>query len=111
MPAYDYGCPACGTFTAFRPMAEYQEPHPCPGCGEPAERVLLRMPAFASMDAGQRTAMATNERSANAPRRFAASSGHGPGCGCCSGAASKRARVGNDGSKSFPTARPWMISH
>jgi putative FmdB family regulatory protein len=111
MPTYDYACPACGIFEAFRPMAEYQEPHPCPGCGDQADRILLTVPAFANMDAGRRTAMATNESSANAPRRFTASSGHAPGCGCCSGAASGRTRRGKDGSKSFPAARPWMISH
>ncbi|WP_370638444.1 hypothetical protein [Aurantimonas sp. VKM B-3413] len=34
------------------------------------------------MDAGRRSAFATNKRSANAPKF--ASKGHGAGCGCCS---------------------------
>ncbi len=110
MPVYDYNCSHCGGFTAFRPMAQYQQPHPCPGCGVDAERELT-VPAFAMMDAGRRTAMATNERSSNAPTRFNASSGHGSGCSCCSTTPSRRTRLGKDGSKSFPSARPWMISH
>ena len=110
MPVYDYECVQCGSFTAFRPMAQYQEPHPCPGCGADADRELT-VPAFATMDAGRRTAIATNERSSNAPSRFNASSGHAPGCGCCKATASKRTRTAPNGSKSFPAARPWMISH
>jgi putative FmdB family regulatory protein len=108
MPVYDYDCADCGTFTVLRPMAEYLQPHPCPGCGDDAGRVLLTSPAFAGMDAGRRTAIATNERSANAPKQ---SFGHRPGCACCAGTASRRTRTGKDGSKSFPAARPWMISH
>jgi len=108
MPVYDYDCSDCGTFTVLRPMAEYLQPHPCPGCGYSAGRVLLTAPAFAGMDAGRRTAIATNERSANAPKR---SAGHRPGCACCVSTTSKRTRIGKDGSKSFPASRPWMISH
>lgn len=104
MPAYDYGCPRCGPFTAVRPMAEYDRPVPCPGCASPAPRVLLTVPALAGMDGAARAAMATNERSAHAPRR---SGGHGGGCGCCGpkpGGASSAAR-------GFPGTRPWMICH
>ena len=111
MPDYEYACFDCGSFTAFRPMAEYQAPHPCPGCGVPAERDLMSVPAFAGMDRATHAAIAANERSANAPRKFTASAGHGPGCGCCTGTKSKKTRVGASGAKSFPAARPWMISH
>jgi putative FmdB family regulatory protein len=43
---------------------------------------------------------------------LACPSGHGPGCSCCSGGA-RRSRTAKaaDGKKSFPSARPWMISH
>ena len=40
MPLYDYRCPACGEFRAFRPMAESTQPQACPGCGAAAERAL-----------------------------------------------------------------------
>jgi putative FmdB family regulatory protein len=79
MPAYDYSCNECGTFTASRPMSEYKAPTACPTCGELAERVLVTAPGVAGMDAGTRTAMASSERAASAPKS------HGGGCACCSG--------------------------
>jgi hypothetical protein len=36
---------------------------------------------------------------------------HGLGCGCCSPKPSRRVATTRSGAKSFPTARPWMISH
>jgi putative FmdB family regulatory protein len=101
MPAYDYACPRCGPFTEQRPMAEYQEPQACPDCGEAAPRMLTRAPSFAAMDGALRVALATNERSAHAPRRSAGGHAHGPSCTHC--AAPKM--------KSSPAKRPWMISH
>jgi putative FmdB family regulatory protein len=101
MPVYEYDCAACGPFAAPRPMAEYRAPQACPGCGAAAPRVLLTPPGFAAMDPARRVAVATNERSAHAPRQAA----HGPGCGCCS------ASRGAPKAKTFPSARPWMISH
>lgn len=110
MPVYEYSCAECGAFTALRPMAEYADPYPCPGCGGEAPRVMLTAPMLANMDASRRTAFATNERSANAPRS-SKSQGHGANCSCCTGKKSRLTLHGKDGSKSFPTSRPWMISH
>ena len=111
MPVYEYACAKCGPFTALRPMAEYADPQDCPDCGASAPRVILTAPMLANMDAGRRAAFATNERSANAPKSSKAL-GHGPNCGCCgSGKKSRLTLHGKDGSKSFPTSRPWMISH
>jgi len=87
-------------------MAEYDRPQDCPDCGATCGRVLSSMPAIAGMDSGRRTAIATNERSAHAPRL---SSAHGPGCGCCK--TGTRKTLAAEGVKSFPSARPWMISH
>jgi hypothetical protein len=74
--------------------------------------VLLTAPRMSLMASDIRTAHATNEKSAHAPK---SSKAHGAGCSCCSGKSvggSKRlVKQGRDGSKSFPTARPWMISH
>jgi len=111
MPVYEYACARCGPFAALRPMAEYADPQPCPECGSEAPRVLLTAPTLLTMDPRKRTAIATNERSANEPKS-SKSLGHGPNCGCCgSGKKSRLTLRGKDGSKSFPTSRPWMISH
>lgn len=104
MPVYDYACPQCGPFEELRPMAEFQAPQACPSCGEESPRVVLTAPGLALMEAGRRTALATNERSANAPKR---AGGHGPNCGCAAHGGAKRSTA----AKSFPSARPWMISH
>jgi hypothetical protein len=75
--------------------------------------VLLTAPALFCMPSDKRKAHATNEHSANAPKTLGEyKDSHGPGCGCCS--SKKPARLvkqTRSGAKSFPTARPWMISH
>jgi putative FmdB family regulatory protein len=111
MPLYEYLCDDCGPFTAMRPMAEYAEPHACPDCDVPAPRVLLTPPRLATMSANLRVAEATNERSRHAPQTLSERAAHGAGCACCTGRPSRLTRRGKGGSKSFPTARPWMISH
>lgn len=108
MPLYEYECSACGPFEATRPMAESSQPGACPTCGGRAPRAILTAPSFAGMPAASRTAFATNERSRHEPKRVTGS--HGPACGCCSGKKSKADRAPN-GAKSFPSQRPWMISH
>ena len=111
MPLYEYACGDCGGFTASNPLSKYREPQPCPGCGSMAERALLSAPALSTMPAATRTAHATNERSAHMPRTSAeAGTRHGVGCSCCSTGKSNAVKA-PDGSKMFPTKRPWMISH
>ena len=110
MPNYDYLCPACGPFVAHAAMAKFDRPGACPVCGAPSPRALLTPPLLGQVSPQRRHAFATNERSADSPRR----SGHGPGCGCCSGGSARKSAgtlYRPDGSKSFPGARPWMISH
>jgi len=109
MPLYDYFCDDCGSFTAFATIEEYAAPCDCPGCQTPAPRVLLNAPRLAVMAGGMRRAHETNERSADSPKR----SGHGPGCSCCSGGSKKPSKTLHhpNGAKSFPSKRPWMISH
>lgn len=108
MPVYDYQCPDCGVFTAIRAMSAFRDPCACPDCGVEAARVFLIMPAVAGMDAARRTAIATNERASHEPKRS-----HAAGCSCCSGGANMRSKTATSasGGKSFPKARPWMISH
>ena len=113
MPVYEYLCNDCGPFTDMRPMAECDDPQECPQCEESAPRVILTAPNFFCMPSDKRKSYATNERSRHAPQTLAEyKASHGPGCGCCSG--KKPARLvtkTRSGAKSFPTARPWMISH
>jgi len=109
MPVYDYSCEACGPFTVLRPMAQFQDPHDCPDCGGACGRAFLTAPRIAGMDASLRAAHATNERSRHAPRR---SGTHGAGCGCCAPKGTgKTTAAAPAAAKSFPNARPWMISH
>ena len=113
MPVYDYLCNDCGPFTDMRPMAECDEPKDCPQCSGESPRAILTAPNFFCMPSDKRKAHATNERSSNAPKtvdQYKAS--HGPGCGCCSsGKPARLVTKTKSGAKSFPTARPWMISH
>jgi putative FmdB family regulatory protein len=112
MPVYDYLCGRCGAFTAMRPMAECEQSNACPGCGRAAERAFLTAPYFSAMPAERRSAHATNERSAHAPSSLAQmKAAHGAGCSCCGGTSMRNSRRGKNGAKSFPAARPWMISH
>jgi putative FmdB family regulatory protein len=115
MPVYEYLCSACGPFTEIRPMAEYQKPQSCPECQRKAPRVLLTAPRFSTLSNELRVAHATNERSAAAPSTLSSlKSQHGSGCSCCSPLSNKKSRKtarGKNGAKSFPGARPWMISH
>ena len=112
MPVYEYRCNACGPFTQMRPMAEYEQPTPCPACGAAAQRVILTAPHCSTLSTQSRLAHATNERSANAPKTVSEyKASHGAGCGCCSTKPSRLVNKTRSGAKSFPTARPWMISH
>lgn len=109
MPVYDYDCPSCGAFSVLRSMTEFELPHDCPDCGTEAPRVILTAPAIAGMSRSRRIAAETNERSSHEPRK---SKGHAPGCGCCSQATKANTqRAGATAMKSFPSSRPWMISH
>jgi putative FmdB family regulatory protein len=112
MPVYEYECEACGPFTEIRPMSEYADPQDCPVCSSGSRRVILTAPHFACMPADKRKARAINEQSAHAPKTLDQyKSAHPAGCGCCSGKPSRMVAKTKSGAKSFPTARPWMISH
>lgn len=112
MPYYDFLCDDCGPFTGFAAMADFDKPCACPECGEMARRALFTAPKLSVVSSSVRRAHETNERSAHAPK--STSKAHGPGCSCCSGGGSKKKSstlYRPDGSKSFPSKRPWMISH
>ena len=112
MPVYDYECNACGPFTTMRPMAECDRSCACPRCGCEAPRAFLTAPYFSAMPAGRRAAFAANEKSAHAPQQLSKMDrSHGAGCACCSATATRTVKRGRTGAKSFPSSRPWMISH
>ena len=117
MPTYDYACPDCGGFDAFRSLSQRNEPAECPDCGTASPRVLVSAPRLSAMAAGTRRAIEANERAANEPRSSRDVAGgygrlrHPAGCGCCSPGIRSATVRSASGAKTFPTKRPWMISH
>ncbi|MBX3608166.1 MAG: zinc ribbon domain-containing protein [Piscinibacter sp.] len=114
MPTYDYACPACGGFDAFRALAARNEPAACPDCGAASPRVFASAPRLALLESGTRRALDVNERARHEPKRSSDYAGlrHPAGCGCCTPGARRSATVtGANGAKAFPSKRPWMISH
>jgi putative FmdB family regulatory protein len=120
MPVYEYLCKNCGPFIRTRAMAEYELPSDCPQCGARAPRVLLTAPQCLDMSPQSRRAHAANERSADAPAvrsslQAAHKAAHGAGCGCCATSNSKlrhkSAASHKSAARSFPSRRPWMLSH
>lgn len=109
MPVYEYQCQDCGVFETMAPMSAFADPCDCPACGQSAPRVMFSVPHISGMSSGTKRAHETNERAADSPKR----SSHGPNCGCCGGGKKRESKTlyRPDGSKSFPTKRPWMISH
>ncbi|MEM1278074.1 MAG: zinc ribbon domain-containing protein [Pseudomonadota bacterium] len=107
MPVYEYRCEEHGPFEAMRPMSECSAPYACPVCGRQAPRVMLSAPNVANMGSEKRFAQATNERSADSPKKL---STHGPD-GSRGKTPGQRALHRADGAKSFPSSRPWMLSH
>lgn len=118
MPVYEYLCDSCGDFTEMRPMAEYKDPQPCPDCGTASKRVMLTAPHFSGMSRESMAAHATNERASNTPMTTGEyKAKHPSSCSCCSGGMKSRTKkkdgtaASKTAAKSFPNARPWMISH
>jgi len=122
MPVYDYACPRCGPFEALRGMAHYDQPAPCPQCNTDSPRALISAPGLALMPTQRRRAIGLNEQSAHAPihsrnydhdaHRHHTHTHHPKGCGCCSGSThAALTQVAANGNKSFPSKRPWMLSH
>lgn len=116
MPTYDYDCPSCGGFDAFRTLAARNEPALCPDCRRESARVFVSAPRLALLAGETRSAFDINERAAHEPKssRDYARLKHPSGCGCCSTSStnSRGATVrAANGNKAFPSQRPWMISH
>ncbi|MAY71660.1 MAG: formamidase [Halomonas sp.] len=110
MPVYDYKCPEHGLFHELVAMDANGDTQPCPDCGDLASRVLLVSPGLLDMPPERRQAMDRNERAANEPRHGNHTSEQDGGC---RHRPRDKPRVfyTADGHKTFPSARPWMISH
>ena len=113
MPTYDYACPACGGFDAFRSLSQRNEGIACPACGAASARTMVSAPRLALIEGGTRLAMDTNERARHEPKRSGdyARLKHPSGCGCCSPGKRGATLTAPNGNKAFPSKRPWMISH
>jgi putative FmdB family regulatory protein len=113
MPTYDYACPRCGAFDAFRTMAKRNEAAACPECAGASPRVFASTPHLALMEGSTRRAMDANERARHEPKRSGdyARLRHPAGCGCCAAPNRGATVTAPNGSKAFPSKRPWMISH
>ena len=109
MPVYEYKCEDCGVFETMAPMRQFADPCDCPACGAASPRVMLSVPHLSAVSSTTRRAHEVNERASDSPRH---SSDGPPQSG--RGAAAKLSRKAMhrpDGSRSFPAARPWMLSH
>lgn len=107
MPIYEYECEDCGIFKSMAPMSAYKDPCACTECGKTSPRVLNSVPFLSTLDAGVRNAHNVNERASDAPKKR---STHGP-VGKNNVQPRRKSVQTASGSKSFPGARPWMISH
>ncbi|GAA3947265.1 FmdB family zinc ribbon protein [Allohahella marinimesophila] len=132
MPLYDYKCAQHGVFHELATMAEAGMPCRCPQCSELSPRIIMIPPQVLAMAEEKRKAMARNEKAAHEPIVTTSSLREarakerdkaqqdsrrksGGGCGCdhhdAQSGLRKQVVYLADGSKVFPSQRPWMISH
>ena len=119
MPFYDFDCPDCGTFSAFRSLEDRNLPAHCPACQAAAKRVISA-PNLSLMSGPRRQAFARNEKSQHEP---GVKTRHhcGSGCGCGSSKSNSNLRtkstrtvdLGKVGKfeASRKLKRPWMLGH
>ncbi|MEG3436528.1 zinc ribbon domain-containing protein [Pannus brasiliensis CCIBt3594] len=86
MPLYDYRCPTCGDFEAWRSISELDNPLSCPNCSEIATRVFS--PPLVNLNSGRFPSKTGEPRLVRSDRE----------------PAKPRVQSANSG-------RPWMISH
>ncbi|WP_295875032.1 FmdB family zinc ribbon protein [uncultured Zhongshania sp.] len=129
MPVYDYKCNEHGLFHELASMEQAAMPCACPSCGKLSARVIMIPPEVLAMSPARRQAMAKNEKAVHQPifstvdyredqaqRRAHAAAKKGCGCGDHTAhpdrsSLRQKAIYMADGSKVFPSQRPWMISH
>lgn len=126
MPVYDYKCRDHGLFYELAEMDKSSMPASCPECGTASPRVIVMAPTIMNLAAEKRAALSRNEKARHEPLISTADSRredqerkahhrHSKGCGCNGQGDESPLRqqvvLLADGSKIFPSQRPWMISH
>ena len=130
MPVYDYKCPSHGVFNELASMDKAALPAVCPQCQSLSPRILMIPPEVLAMAPAKRAATARNEAAQHQPVISSIDSRaekadrlafqqkkqhrHSKQCGCSENHNSslrQQAVLLPDGSKIFPSQRPWMISH
>lgn len=131
MPLYDYKCKEHGLFHELTTMADHEKPKPCPHCGTLCSRVIVIPPEVLLMSPEKRKAKQLNEEAQHQPKTVeehretqARVQALRKSCGCHSHSHGSKDKDGvapaelhqqvvymADGSKVFPSQRPWMISH
>jgi putative FmdB family regulatory protein len=115
MPLYDYKCSEHGLFHELVAMEDHAMPQPCPTCKAASGRIIIIPPDLLAMPETDRKANQINERNQHEPIKSTIESRDTKHGRCC-GAEKENKRSGKaiflaDGSKIFPSMRPWMISH
>jgi len=114
MPVYDYKCKDHGVFHDLATFEESDKPADCPTCGGVSPRIIMVAPSVLGLDRNTRQAHERNEKARHEPMQSSSRADHvhNEGCGC----GENTRRNSNlfftaEGNKSFPSMRPWMISH
>lgn len=105
MPIYEYECGDCGNFTEMRRIVDCNTVQMCPTCGFQARRVIGTV-MLSIMSSKQRSVHVTNERSVHAP-----TSCHQNGHCDERKVGHSKTSANSEFIKTFPSKRPWMISH
>ncbi len=117
MPVYDYKCTDHGLFHELATIDEHANPSPCPECQNLSPRVIMISPDILDMDLGKKQAIEKNETAQYEPQistidtRAENTEKLAHGSGCQHKKRSSKLLYLADGSKIFPSMRPWMISH
>lgn len=136
MPLYDYKCKSHGLFHDLVPIKQSGEGRPCPRCGQLSPRIIMIPPEVLAMSPLKRKEAERNEKAKHEPiistvdsreeeadrkiYELRKSCGHNhthnhSGCSHTThpdqSSLRKQVVYMADGSKVFPSQRPWMISH
>ena len=114
MPVYDYKCRDHGVFHELATFEESDKPIACPTCGQLSARIIMVAPNILGLDKSTRQAHERNEKARHEPIQLSSKSnnGHKENCGCeDSDRGKSNLFFTAEGNKSFPSMRPWMISH
>lgn len=127
MPVYDYKCKDHGVFHELAAMDKAADPAACPSCKALSPRIIMIPPEVLAMAPDKKKAIMKNEQAQASPiistidtrAEQAERTKHASSCGCSSHKSKNLEQTSlkqqvvymADGSKVFPSQRPWMISH